>query len=776
MTTSDREAFIPIDRRDPASVRAVILARSSDLSARAEDMRGQVEQCRDFITRMSWTLAFDAYSFTEAATGMRHVRRPVLDEVLRLAAAGEIDVVVVREPERIARSEGRRWQAIQTAADFGVEFRFANRPPDGKLPQDKQQKAFGALQSYFAEAEAERIAERLRPEKLRRLVDGLPHGGRGGPSFGYIPGERREGKHGGPMGLLSWRIDDGPTGTAQVVRWMFDEVDRSEESDVSVRGLSKELNRRGVPSPTGVNPWTPRAVKIILSNPKYCGLGRNARWQSEHVETRDATTHEVNETTVVHDRMADPAAWETETYAVSAQAIPPIITVEQWERVQAKLRRSSTANRSRPRRSDAEAQSTLLDGGLIRCGECNRVMTRYWTTVGRTPYYRCSDAPNHPPFEIHAHKADNYVLNRVADTLSDPEQVLALADSAEAQMAEASVEARLSVAALAAYQAQVAQITAQQDELVKALDALSHVPGMQAQMAEVRSRLAQLDHDLTQAHADHANAQPRHALAAERAALLRALFTQRESIISFALGEEQIAEGEPWLHIGRVMRLDQAAALLRMSEADVRATGVPVEEDKVDGVIEPQILTTFVVRLLLRRMPREALRALLRNLKVVALVRRGRSREEYRALGAMPLSERVQVEVMGSLRGREHNMIIFFSALQAIPQEIYESGRLDGPSQVGVALRLKVPLIRPALVLGLLFSLIGTLQLFNEPQILSRLSGSINSHFTPNIFAYHIAFVQTNYYYGGALAIILGLLTFAFSYGFLRLTRGQSGG
>jgi multiple sugar transport system permease protein len=123
-----------------------------------------------------------------------------------------------------------------------------------------------------------------------------------------------------------------------------------------------------------------------------------------------------------------------------------------------------------------------------------------------------------------------------------------------------------------------------------------------------------------------------------------------------------------------------------------------------------------------------------------------------------------------------YNMIIFFSALQAIPQEIYESGRLDGLSEVGVALRLKVPLIRPALVLGLLFSLIGTLQLFNEPQILSRLSGSINSHFTPNIFAYHIAFVQTNYYYGGALAIILGLLTFAFSYGFLRLTRGQSGG
>jgi len=122
-----------------------------------------------------------------------------------------------------------------------------------------------------------------------------------------------------------------------------------------------------------------------------------------------------------------------------------------------------------------------------------------------------------------------------------------------------------------------------------------------------------------------------------------------------------------------------------------------------------------------------------------------------------------------------YNMIIFFSALQGIPQELYEAGRIDGLSELGIALRLKLPLIRPALVLGILFSLIGTLQLFNEPQILSRLSGAITSTYTPNIFAYNIAFVQTNYYYGGALAVILGALTFVFSYGFLRLTRRQAG-
>ena len=122
-----------------------------------------------------------------------------------------------------------------------------------------------------------------------------------------------------------------------------------------------------------------------------------------------------------------------------------------------------------------------------------------------------------------------------------------------------------------------------------------------------------------------------------------------------------------------------------------------------------------------------------------------------------------------------YNMIIFYSALQGIPQEIYESGRLDGLTETGIALRLKLPLIMPALILGLLFSLVGTLQLFNEPIILKNLSNAITSHYTPNIFAYNVAVVQTDFNYGGAIAVILGVVTFVFSFGFLRLTRRQSG-
>jgi len=123
-----------------------------------------------------------------------------------------------------------------------------------------------------------------------------------------------------------------------------------------------------------------------------------------------------------------------------------------------------------------------------------------------------------------------------------------------------------------------------------------------------------------------------------------------------------------------------------------------------------------------------------------------------------------------------YNMIIFYSALQGIPQEIYESGRLDGLSETGIALRLKLPLIFPAVIVGVLFSIIGTLQLFNEPTVLKNIqNATITTSYTPNIFAYNVAVVNTNFNYGGAIAVILGIVTFLFSFGFLRLTRRQLG-
>ena len=122
-----------------------------------------------------------------------------------------------------------------------------------------------------------------------------------------------------------------------------------------------------------------------------------------------------------------------------------------------------------------------------------------------------------------------------------------------------------------------------------------------------------------------------------------------------------------------------------------------------------------------------------------------------------------------------YNMLIIFAALQAIPTEIYESARLDGCSGVGIAWHIKIPLVAPALILTFIFSIIGTLQLFSEPQVLSTISNNISTSYTPVLYAYNVAFGNNNYYYAAALSVVLALVTFVFSFGVLRVTQRQAG-
>ena len=121
-------------------------------------------------------------------------------------------------------------------------------------------------------------------------------------------------------------------------------------------------------------------------------------------------------------------------------------------------------------------------------------------------------------------------------------------------------------------------------------------------------------------------------------------------------------------------------------------------------------------------------------------------------------------------------MIIIYAALRGIDPSIYEAARIDGAAAVQIALRIKVPMIASALVLILIFALIGTLQFFTEPQILrSVAAGTIDAAFTPNIYAFTLAFSYSQFNYASAISFALGVVVFLGSYLFLFLTRKKSG-
>ncbi|MCE7001434.1 sugar ABC transporter permease [Kibdelosporangium philippinense] len=110
------------------------------------------------------------------------------------------------------------------------------------------------------------------------------------------------------------------------------------------------------------------------------------------------------------------------------------------------------------------------------------------------------------------------------------------------------------------------------------------------------------------------------------------------------------------------------------------------------------------------------------------------------------------------------NMIVIFTALRSIPSEVYEAARLDGCSELKMALRIKVPLVRPAIAMCTLFSVLAALQLVNEPFTLRPLSNAISSEWTPMMKIYKDAFVDSDIYSAAATSVLFTVVALVVSF------------
>ena len=122
-----------------------------------------------------------------------------------------------------------------------------------------------------------------------------------------------------------------------------------------------------------------------------------------------------------------------------------------------------------------------------------------------------------------------------------------------------------------------------------------------------------------------------------------------------------------------------------------------------------------------------------------------------------------------------YNMILLYAALRAIPSDLYEAAAVDGAGAWRIAWSIKIPTLRPALMLTLVFSVIGSFQLFNEPQLLQKIAPTvIDSAYTPNYYAYSLAFTGQQINYAAAVSFLLGLVIVIVSYAVLLTANRRS--
>jgi multiple sugar transport system permease protein len=115
-----------------------------------------------------------------------------------------------------------------------------------------------------------------------------------------------------------------------------------------------------------------------------------------------------------------------------------------------------------------------------------------------------------------------------------------------------------------------------------------------------------------------------------------------------------------------------------------------------------------------------------------------------------------------------YNCVILYTALKSVPRDIVEAAILDDTPMWKIILRIKLPMVRPAIIMLVFLNTIGAMQLFIEPFILNNYqAGVITNTWTPVYDIYSTAISDGEYQLGAAMAVVLALIVVVISVGSL---------
>ncbi|MCM3550025.1 sugar ABC transporter permease [Niallia circulans] len=103
-----------------------------------------------------------------------------------------------------------------------------------------------------------------------------------------------------------------------------------------------------------------------------------------------------------------------------------------------------------------------------------------------------------------------------------------------------------------------------------------------------------------------------------------------------------------------------------------------------------------------------------------------------------------------------YSMLIYIAGLQGISPEYAEAAKVDGASKIQIFFKITVPLLKPIIIFQVITSLIGGVQIFDQPYMLTEGSGSPNhATLTSVMYLYRTAFEQGRFGYGATIAFCL---------------------
>ncbi|MEO5757344.1 MAG: sugar ABC transporter permease [Mesorhizobium sp.] len=118
-----------------------------------------------------------------------------------------------------------------------------------------------------------------------------------------------------------------------------------------------------------------------------------------------------------------------------------------------------------------------------------------------------------------------------------------------------------------------------------------------------------------------------------------------------------------------------------------------------------------------------------------------------------------------------YNAVILLAGMQSIPEDVYEAATLDRVSKLKQFFFITLPLLKPVIVFCLVLSIIGTMQLFTEPFLITERGGPGGGTETLGLLLYRQGFRSLNFGYASAIAYTMAGLAIAITLVQLWLTR-----
>jgi len=389
------------------SQHTAIYARvSSDQQAQHGTIESQLAAVQEFATAQGVKIDPDLIFADNGISGTT-LARPKLDALRDKAAAGEIEQILILNPDRLARKYTHQLMLVEEFKKLGVAITFVNR----QIAASPEDQLLLQMQGVIAEYEREKIVERHRRGKLHKaqqgkvcVLSGAPYG------YVYIPATDTE--------EARYEIHERE---AAVVQRVF-QLLVNEQQSIGV--IARRLTAEQIPTRHDVGHWERSVIWTLLRNPAYTG---QAAYRKTEVVERKRPTKQARDHSFypkhVHSSSRDRPKEDWIRIPV-----PALITEAVFQRAHERLEAN---NRFSPRNNK---RYEYLLSGLLRCQQCGYAL--YGKPASNSKYkrlyYRCAGQDGHrwkdgrvcAAHPVRVEALDDLVWEQTRRLLEHPELVL----------------------------------------------------------------------------------------------------------------------------------------------------------------------------------------------------------------------------------------------------------------------------------------------------------------------------------------------------------------